>query len=70
MSPRLKELTVRAEALSPGTEGVKELVRDITTLPCVYKQRLYSAIAYSTGLTHGEISALASEVRLENRGVN
>ena len=65
MSPRLKDLITRAEALSPGAEGVKELVRDCIHLPPVYKQRVYSAIAWATGLTFDEIGALASEVRGE-----
>lgn len=63
----LKDLTARAEALSPGVEGVKELVRRSHRLYPVYKTRVYSAIAWSTGLTFDEIGALDSEVRLENR---
>ena len=70
MSSRLKDLIARVEALSPGAEGVKELMRDITPLPLVYKQRVYSAIARSTGLTFDEIATLDSIVRLERRGVN
>ena len=64
----LKDLTRWAMALSPGGEGVKELVRAGIRLSPVYKQRVYSAIAWSTGLTFDEIGALASEVRFENRG--
>lgn len=66
MRSRLKALLKRTEA---GTEDVKELVREISPLPCVYKQRLYSAAAWSTGLTFDEIGALDSEIRLENRRV-
>lgn len=45
-------LTAPAMALSPGSADVKELVRDISALPPGYKTRVYSAIAYATGLTH------------------
>ncbi len=65
MSSRLQDLIARVEALSPGAEGVKELMRDFTPLPLLYKQRVYSAIAWSTGLTFDEIATLDSIVRLE-----
>jgi len=63
----LKDLTRRAMALSPTGGGVKELVRDSVYLCPVYKQRVYSAIAWSTGLTFHEIGKLADDVRHENR---
>ena len=63
----LKDLTRWAMALSPGGEGVKELVRAGIRLSPVYKQRVYSAIAWSTGLTFDEIGVLDTEVRLQNR---
>lgn len=63
----LKDLTRRAMALSPGAEGVKELVQECIRWDPVYKRRVYSAIAWSTGLTHDEIGALESEVRSEHR---
>jgi len=69
MSSRLKDLIARAEALSPGAEGVKELMRDFTPLPAVYRHKVYSAIAWSTGLTFDEIAEIDSLVRLEKRGV-
>jgi hypothetical protein len=63
----LKDLTRWAMALSPAGGGVKELVRDSVYLCPVYKTRVYSAIAWSTGLTFHEIGKLADEVRFENR---
>ena len=57
----------RAMALPPTGEGVEELVQECIHWDPVYKQRVYSAIAWSTGLTFHEIGKLADDVRHENR---
>ncbi len=63
----LKDLTRRAMALSPGAEGIKELLQECIRWDPVYKQKVYSAIAWSTGLTFGEIGELEQELRNEHR---
>ena len=62
----LKELIDRAMTLQTSRE-VKELVRDSHRMDHEYKVRVYSAIAWLTGLTIHEVWAMDSDLRLKNR---
>ena len=64
---KLSEAIKRAKALPRTGEGVEELMEECFWWDPNYKRRVYSEIAWATGLTFDEIGAIDSKAKLEVR---